>query len=153
MAKREKTEAERAAHRAYFNRYRKERKRQLNLLIEPAHHARLKRAAKAHNLPLGRFVIASSLAYLGRQYLVPDPDQVRELSLELRRIGVNLNQLARLGWTSGITGSVQEFVTALERRVTGALTDPRDFLSVIGDELRANPALKDELIRMLREVG
>lgn len=99
-AQREKAqEAERAAYRrSYWQKYAKRVKRVFGVLTLEE-HADAKARAEEHGRSIWAQIWAESLAYRRGQVL-PTPeieDHQRQLIAELRRIGNNINQLAKLG--------------------------------------------------------
>ncbi|MEO0403253.1 MAG: MobC family plasmid mobilization relaxosome protein [Bacteroidota bacterium] len=52
-------------------------------------------AAKRHNRSESQMIKESVMAYLRKGFVVPDEKEVKELKLSLRRIGNNINQIAR----------------------------------------------------------
>ena len=80
--------------REYQLAFRKEHTR-LEITLTKAQHGRLSAEAARHGMKRSAFVREALFAYLDRRYLVPDPDVVRNLELGVRRIGTNVNQLAR----------------------------------------------------------
>lgn len=55
----------------------------------------LKGAAEKHQMKLSRFIKKIAFAYLKQLFIVPDDTHVRNLELELRRIGNNINQVTK----------------------------------------------------------
>jgi hypothetical protein len=78
----------------YQSNYRKEHTR-LEIALTEAQDRRLSEAAERHHIKRSAFVRKAAFSYLDRRYIVPDPELVRNLELSIRRIGTNLNQIAR----------------------------------------------------------
>lgn len=93
-----KEEARREYRRMYRRRYQADlraRTRRVELVLKKPDAKELESAAKEHGMPLATFIRHASLAYARQTYIVPDPETVRELEIGLRRIGTNVNQIAK----------------------------------------------------------
>lgn len=121
--------------REYFTAYQRElrqRKKRVDILFDKEDFATLERAARRHGYgrKTGAFIRDAALAYLHREYIVPDQDAIRQLELGIRRIGNNLNQIARKANTVGIEPSdldaIREHLATLEHEVSTALRNPSE---------------------------
>lgn len=113
--------------REYQRRVRTHQKR-VELVFAEEEYVRLRQAAKAHGQKLSPFLKACINGYLERRYIVPADSKVRVLELELRRIGTNINQLARKANRDGVEvqdiEEALELVYRLEDAVTEAMRNP-----------------------------
>ena len=112
--------------REYLTTYQREelrkKKKRVELLLEPAEHQVLYRSAQSHGKKLSPFIKSAALAYLNNEYLVPDEDRVRSFELQLRRIGTNINQIARKANREGIDPGVLSNATDLLRELESLLS-------------------------------
>ena len=88
-----KPKSRRAYMRAYQKKLRQKRKR-LELSLDPDDYVRLKKEADRHGMKLATFTREAVFAYLNQEFILPNPEQVRELELAFRQIGNNISQIA-----------------------------------------------------------
>ena len=133
----------------------RKKKKRVELLLDPSDHQILSLSARGHRERLSPFIIKAALAYLDKTYLPPAEDDVRQLELHLRRIGTNINQLAKKGNREGIsTASLKTAaskVRELEALITDALRDPSDLLSLIRIKLKDEPSFRRQLKELIAE--
>lgn len=55
----------------------------------------LKKAAQKHNMKLNDFMKQAIFGYLNQVYVVPNEEQVQQTIIQLRKVGTNINQIAR----------------------------------------------------------
>lgn len=104
----------------------------------------IKQMAEKHGLKFSPFVVKCVQGYLNLMFILPDPDVLYQLQLELKRQGTNLNQIA---YNCNRTRSVSEkdvkdaleHVGRIEELVTKALTYPDDLESLVKQALRERP--------------
>lgn len=119
--KQARAEKDRAYRQAYWADYKKKRRR-VHGTLSPAEHAEIARVAEAAGRPIWTQIWAESQAYRAQAFL-PNEDierQIETLHVELRRIGNNLNQLAKTGNIFGRLrrpSAVMKQVEALEQTV------------------------------------
>lgn len=90
----------------------------------------------------------------GTGYVMPSDNRLQELSLALRKIGNNANQLTRYAhYEKGITmEEVKQFQSLLqqcEREVRETLTHPSNILDVLRNHLQTRPSDKNLIIQWL----
>jgi hypothetical protein len=90
----------------------------------------------------------------GTGYVMPSDNSLQELSLALRRVGNNVNQLTRYThYEKGITmDEVKQFQSLLhqcEREVRETLTHPSNILDVLRNHLQTRPSDKNLIIQWL----
>ena len=119
--------------REYMREYMKKRrvgKKRVELVYDLDEYRRLEREARAHGRKVASFIKACAEAYLKKTYVVPDEELVRELRLALRRIGTNINQIARKANQAGLgypdIEQALNLVYELEDRVGEAFRNPRE---------------------------
>lgn len=122
-------DARRRYLREYMRKRRAEQKR-VEVVYSLDEYRRLEREARAHGQKVAPFIKACAEAYLEKSYVVPDEERVHELRLALRRIGTNVNQIARKANRSGLGSHDIEQALALiyelEDRVGEALRNPTE---------------------------
>lgn len=100
-------ERQRAQRRAYQRRYMRDayrpRRKALSIVLTPAEHARLSRAAATAGYTPTAFFRQAAFAYLDQGYAPPADlvAAVGTLEVALRALGNNLNQLARQAHQDG----------------------------------------------------
>ena len=115
--------------REYMRKRRAEQKR-VEVVYSLDEYRRLERKAGAHGRKVAPFIKACAEAYLTKSYVVPDEERVQELRLALRRIGTNVNQIARKANRSGLESHdidhALTLIYELEDRVGEALRNPSE---------------------------
>lgn len=107
-------------------------------------HTYVQKMADKHGLKFSPFVVQCVLGYLNLMFILPDPDVLYQLQLELRRQGCNLNQIAyncnrtRSAYEKDVKAAV-EHVKRIEELVTKALTYPDDLESLVKQALKERP--------------
>ena len=119
--------------RKYLREYMRKRRvhqKRLELVYSLDEYRRLEREAQRHGRKVTSFIKACVEAYLKKTYVVPDEEKVQELRLALRRIGTNLNQIARKAHRSGLGSQDIEqalaLVYELEDQVGEAFRNPKE---------------------------
>ena len=85
-----------------YQRKRRAQKKRIEVVYDWDEFRRLEREARAHGQKIAPFIKACADAYLEKAYIVPDEESVHELRVAMRRIGTNMNQIARKGNRSGL---------------------------------------------------
>ena len=126
-----KEEDDEGGRREYMRDYQRKRragKKRVELVYRLDEYRRLEREAGQHGRKVAPFVKACADAYLTKSYVVPDEETVRELRLAIRRIGTNVNQIARRANRSGVEHQDLEHVVGLiyelEDRIGEAFRNP-----------------------------
>lgn len=91
-------EARAEYRRRYQKHYQSElrrRRERLEILLTPSESKRLTNEARRHGKRKATFAREAMFAYMDRRFVVPDDEVVQRLELAIRRIGTNLNQIAR----------------------------------------------------------
>lgn len=128
-----KEEDNTGGRREYMREYMKKRragKKRVELVYDFDEYRQLERKARAHGRKVASFIKACVDACLEKAYVVPDEEKVRELRLALRRIGTNVNQIARKANQAGLDNQDIEqalnLVYELEDRVGEAFWNPKE---------------------------
>ncbi len=125
-----------------------------NISWEKDVYAYVKRKADKHQLKFSPFIVHAVMGYLNLMFILPDPDVLYQLQLELRRQGCNLNQIA---YNCNRTRNVSEnaikealnHVKRIENLVTKALTYPDDLESLVKQALKERPSFAITLQNVL----
>ena len=117
----------------------------------------LEKAAKGHNLTLPQFIRACTKWYCDQVFIVPDEGQVQELCLLLRKIGTNINQVAKIRNTLGLShdeavAEVQGQVNKLEDRIEAMFVSPPNLTDMLVTEAEKDPRFREKLRKILREM-
>lgn len=112
-------------------------------------------AAKRHQLSFSAFVVKAVFAYLNRCYIVLDKQQEQELKLGLKRLGVNLNQVAfQANRTQSVSlpqvVELQLVMQRLEKLLHEQLTRPQDLNALVQQALQEHPNYKAVLLDIIR---
>jgi len=119
---------ETAYRRRYWQKYKETHVRVFGTLTK-AEHAQIKAAAEANNRPVWTQIWAESKAYRKAGFL-PTPEILARqdrMIAEMRRIGNNLNQLARLGHQRQLgnaAASIEAEMEALEQAILDFTSQP-----------------------------
>ena len=128
-----KEEDKKGGRREYMRDYQRKRragKKRLELVYGLDEYRRLEREAQRHGRKVAPFIKACAEAYLEKSYVVPDEESVHELRVAMRRIGTNMNQIARRANRLGVEHQDLEHVVSLiyelEDRIGAALRNPKE---------------------------
>ena len=131
-----KEEDKEGGRREYMRDYQRKRragKKRVELVYGLDEYRQLEREAGRHGRKVAPFVKACADAYLKKAYVVPDEERVRELRLAVRRIGTNVNQIARRANRLGVEHQDLEHVVRLiyelEDRIGEAFRNPGEVVS------------------------
>lgn len=116
--------------RAYLTEYQRntlrKKKKRVELLLDPKQVKALDGAAG--NKKLGPFILSAALAYIEGEYIIPDEDRIRSLELQLRRIGTNINQIAKKANREGVDAdsiaAAANLLPELERALSQIFRNP-----------------------------
>ena len=128
-----KEEDNEGGRREYMRDYQRKRragKKRVELLYGLDEYRQLEREAGRHGRKVVPFIKACVDAYLKKAYVVPDEASVRELRLAVRRVGTNVNQIARRANRAGVEPQDLENVIGLiyelEDRIGEAFRNPKE---------------------------
>jgi len=157
----EKVIAAKKAYRAWYKREKNKEYREsrsyVKLMLLPAEKRKLKKAAGHHGKHLATFIKMIALAYLDKVYILPDEDQLRKLEIAYRRVGNNINQIAKKCNSQTSTRyldvvRLQNQLSALEKETTKYLRKPMT-LDRLVESLLKEPQLLDQVKRTLERKG
>lgn len=83
-----------AYQKSYHAHYGKQRIRK-TITISPQEEVQLQKAARKHGMKMNECMKHCIFAYLNNEYIVPEKKTVESLILQVRKIGTNINQVAR----------------------------------------------------------
>lgn len=115
-AERERIERETESRRVYWQKYKKEHERVFGTLTN-AQYAHIKAIAGANDRPVWTQIWAESCAYRRAEFLPTPEIMARQdrMIAELRRIGNNLNQLAKQGHVQRLAAGADSIVSEMEQ--------------------------------------
>ncbi len=124
----ERAARETAYRRRYWQKYKETHVRVFGTLTR-SEHAQIKAVAEANDRPVWTQIWAESKAYRKAEFLPTPEIMARQdrMIAEMRRIGNNLNQLARLGHQRQLpngTASIEAEMEALEQAILGFTRQP-----------------------------
>ena len=101
----------------------------MEILLMPSESKRLATEARKHGKRKATFAREAMFAYMDRRFVVPDDEVVQRLELAIRRIGTNLNQIARRVNENRVVTELDvehanRLLAELEQVVTAAFRDP-----------------------------
>jgi|GEM_PF-688955 hypothetical protein len=132
-------------------------RRSVSLTFPLKDAATFEKNAAYHNMKLAAYIKACVYAYVNQGFIVPDNQQIQRLELLLRRIGNNVNQVARTA--NSVEGNTQEVVTAIQSQVnileadlSQHLRQPLNLEVAIRMELTRNPAFLHRLRYLIQNL-
>lgn len=91
---------------------------------------KIKLSAKEYKMPVGTFIREALLAYINKKYLVKNVNEINDLILEIKRIGTNINQIAKRVNINGIQSfdeyGVYQNLYKLERVIIDLLVEAKE---------------------------
>lgn len=122
------TDEQRATQRRYQKQYRTDNKK-LEIVLSQAQYQKLKAAAHKHKMKVASFARRAIFSKLEETYIVPDEETIHELQQAIRRVGNNVNQLAKAAHQRGINPddikACYRLLEELERDVSTTLRNPK----------------------------
>lgn len=114
--------------KVYQQQYTKKKQRKSLLFTKPEYR-QLEEAAKQHQIKPATFAKRAIFAYLDKQYIVPNENQIHNLKMALKSIGTNINQIAYKTNSTGQLSakdfeSLFQLLHQLEDRMLSALKHP-----------------------------
>ena len=142
---------------SYQKQYKKKHHRK-ELLFTNEEWKGLEMALKKHNEAdknMSQFLKACIFAYLHKGFILPDDEAVQSVELELRRVGVLINQIAKKVNTNQYVidadiRRIQEYFFALEAYVEESLRTPKT-LETLLDEYGDSPQVLDHLEALIHK--
>ena len=150
---------------AYRKRYKRYKNREyyrtrcfVRLRLLPKEKKILSIGAKNHKQPLAKYVREIALAYQRKVYVLPDKQQLHNLEIGFRRIGNNINQVARIcnarqeaRYNDVVV--LQQQLIALEKLVTSYLIQPMTLENLVKVELAKRPDLLATVKKLIQNNG
>jgi len=95
---------------------------------------------------------------LNQAYLVPDKTAVSDLTVALRKIGTNINQIAHHTNRTKSLGlfdakQLRQKVIKLEEEVSQALRQPPSLFEAVAQEIQRDPVLLSQLEALVRSAS
>lgn len=118
-----------AYQKAYHQNYGKKRIRK-TISLDSSENTKLVNAAQKHQMKLNYFIKSALLGYLNQVYVVPNEEQVLQVIIQLRKIGTNINQIARhvnshQGTEQGQLGAIYSLLEEIEKSIKVNLLTPK----------------------------
>jgi len=115
------------------------------------------RAKEQYDMKLSGYIKACAMTYLRQEYLVPNPQQVHALTMQIQQVGNNLNQLVRYSHSGHVQQGkaleeAREIVAQLEKEVLSYISKPPRLSVVLKNTLDRNPEYCDVLQRLIDSV-
>lgn len=144
-----KLEYRKFSKKEYNKRYRLEKVHRI-IIFSSEEFEFLKKAAQQHNHSFSGFVKNSSLAYLKQEFILPSPQQTREVLVAFTKYGVLLNQIAHVSNASNSIYSnqishIQNNFKELRNQVTKIYTQPYKLDQVISQTLENEPSYIEQI--------
>lgn len=131
-----------------YGRLRREREKDIKVRMTKEEYRQLKKAAKEHGYDnLSPFLKTMAFAYLDQRFIVPDESKLDELTIQVQRIGNNINQVVhhahrmkRYDMKSTYEG-LSDGVKRLKTEVQSAVKQPKNIFTVLEDVLKMDASL------------
>lgn len=146
----------------YHREYRKNRKakrKKITFEVSPQEKVFLEGKAAKNGMSMGRYCRESIMAYAHQKYMVPATGELERLMLEIRKIGVNINQSVKKINASKDGQSYEKSVMAmkeavqfLQKKVHQELSEPPQLTDVIEAIFFSNPSEIAQIERILESV-
>ena len=129
----------------YMKEYFKDKKRK-ELIFTKNEYSFLQKSAKQHNTKVGSFAKKCVFSYLEKRYIVPDNDILNELQIIIRKIGNNINQIAKYANSTRTLGifnakKIHNKLEFLEDEINNYLAHPPELLELVSKSIENNPDL------------
>jgi len=129
----------------YLKGYFKDKKRK-ELIFTKKEYSILQKIAKQHNTKVGSFAKKCVFSYLDKKYILPDQKQLNRLELDIKKIGNNINQVAKHSnkvKTMGLFDAmrINTNLLKMEEKIDTVINQPSDLLEEITKSIRGNPQM------------
>lgn len=144
-----------AYQKSYHKQYGKKRIRK-TITLTLNEDAQLKKAIKKYDLEMNAFLKQCIFSYLNQAYIVPEKETVEELIMQIRKIGTNVNQVAR--HVNGKRYAEQEqldvlygFLARIEAKIEEHLFNPLLLDDALKKALEERPEYRKKVAKLLRK--
>lgn len=142
-------------HRQYQKTYRQQRRRvELYFKLQDFQH--IEKAAQQHECKVPGFIRGVLKEYLGKTIIVRHPKHIDKLTIQIKRMGNNLNQIARYAHTQQAFDQwhqIREELTAFEKSVLAELTQPKDMAMVIRQAIAQSRLTTNQLKEIFQDIN
>lgn len=151
----ESLKTHKASYQKTWYQQNKERLYRSTIQFEKPDYLRLKHAAENHNMKLAEFIRKAVIAYLSKQYLTIEKAKLSELSIQLARIGNNINQVAKHANDNQYASEKHiaylfQCLAHIEKDlVIPALTQPPTLLENIEAQMNADATFANEVEKLV----
>lgn len=138
----------------YHKTYSKKRIRK-TITLSVAEDRQLKKALKKYDLKLNEGIKQFIFAYLNQTYVVPHPETIEHLIIQIRKIGTNINQIAHHTNTYNTTTQEQldmiyQLLYTIEEMVINELCTPPRIDTFLKDHIQAFPNDQQRILEIIR---
>ena len=146
----------RKAYKAEYNKKYRQEKIHRIIIYSVKDYDFLKKAADKYGKSFSGFVKESSLAYLRQEFILPSPEQTKQILVAFSKYGTNLNQLSH---NANISKSIyneqikhiQNNFNELSRKVSRIYQQPFRLDEVLAATLEKNPSYIEQIRPILNK--
>ncbi|WP_052600028.1 plasmid mobilization relaxosome protein MobC [Aureispira sp. CCB-QB1] len=138
----------------YHKTYSKKRIRK-TITLSVSEDRQLKKILKEYDLKLNDGIKQFVFAYLNQTYVVPKPEIIEQLIIQIRKIGTNINQIAHHANTYHTTTQEQldiiyKLLYTIEETIINALCTPPRLDTLLQNHIKAFPNDQRRMLEIIR---
>lgn len=146
----------RKAYKAEYNKKYRQEKIHRIIIFSLKEYEYLKKSADKYGKSFSGFVKESSLAYLRQQFILPSPEQTKQILVAFSKYGTNLNQLSHNANISKSIHSeqlrhIQDNFNELSRKVSKIYQQPFKLEEILSKTLEKNPSYIEQIQPILNK--
>jgi len=151
-----KAEYRKEYKKEYNKHYRKEKMVHRVVIFSPDEFEFLKKSAVEYKKSFSGFVKESALAYQKQKFILPSPEQTREVLVALTRYGTNLNQISfhsnvHKNLFAGQMSHIQNNFKKLNDQISKIYQHPHTLEEILQQALEENPAYIEQIKPILTQ--
>jgi len=148
-------------HKNYQKLYKQKRRKTLKYLrleLPQSDFDIIEKMAKRHQMKVATFARQSIFAYLSQRYLIPQTGELHQLKMEIRKIGTNLNQVARKVNQEQYPDyyqtvfNLKENVNELEQLIKSKFENPPNMIFLLEELFQNNPEMKEQVKSLISKL-
>jgi len=146
--------AYRKSYQRAYKRHQRSQRKEYHVQLSKEENKLICEAAKKHHLSPSKFIKKAALAYLQKEYIVPDNERIAQLEYLLSIAYSSVNQIA--GKTPQLSHDYErlsQIIEQLEREVTQALRYPPSLEMLIVKTVKNNPDFRKILAHILNSTA